>query len=60
LGLTAAGRLAGQPEASAAMVPPGWAPVAHAGAETQTYGVASWTSSLANGSNGAVEYGFRA
>jgi hypothetical protein len=60
LGPSTARRLGGQPQAGAALVPPGGAPVAHARAATQTYCAASRPSPGASRSSGTVEYGFRA
>lgn len=60
LGVASPRRLCRQPQAGAALVPPGWASVVHARAATQTYRAASRPSSSASQSPGTVEYGLRA
>jgi hypothetical protein len=60
LGLTAAGRVGGQPETGPAMVSFRRAPVAHAGAPTKAHSPASRAGSRASWPTGTVEYGFRA
>lgn len=60
LGLTAAGRVGGQPEAGPALVSLRGAPVAHAGAPTKAHRPASRAGSRASRPTGTVEYGFRA
>ena len=59
LGLTPAGRLAGQPQASPSMVSPRRAPVADARAATQASGTPPRTCSDPDQPNRTLEYGFR-
>jgi putative transposase len=60
LGIAPVRGLGGQPETGPAVVPPGWAPVAHASSTTEAQDLASGASSGASWAAGAVEHGFRA